>query len=52
MYKSETVKLPSSDIPLDELLAYHEQQIEQERKERREKRKRKKDDSYRNEQER
>lgn len=52
MYKSETMKLPSSDMSLDELLSYHEEQIEQEKKERRERRKRKKDDSYRSEQER
>lgn len=52
MYKSETMKLPSSEMSLDDLLAYHEEQIEQEKKERRERRKRKKDDSYRNEQER
>ena len=52
MYKSETMKLSSSDIPLDDLLDDIGQQIEQEKKERRERRKRKKDDSYRNEQER
>ena len=52
MYKSETMKLPSSDMSLDELLRYQGEQIEKEKKERRERRKQKKDDSYRNEQER
>ena len=49
MYKYETIKLPSYNKTLDEILDELGEQIEQERKERR---KRKKSDTYRNEHER
>ena len=48
MYKGEQIKLPSYSVPLDDLLAYHEREIERE-KEQRKKRRKNSENTYRQE---